>query len=173
MSVLRLLARLHDLSTRAGAALASLLVGAISLLYCSEVVTRYFLHAPTSWTAAVAVYLMLGTVLLMMPYLVMVEDHVSISVAGYLSPRSARQLALWVLAACAVVCGISAFISYQETARAFTRSVRTTDTLFIPKWWLLAPVVYGLGSSTLHFARRFVALLLSPDRDRDSEVSVA
>jgi hypothetical protein len=65
-----------------------------------------------------------------------------------------------VLATCVVVCALSTFISAQETLRAFDRGVRTTDTLFIPKWWLLAPVVYGLGSSTLHFARR----LALPDR---------
>ena len=155
-----------------GAAIAALLIGAITLLYCCEVVTRYFLRAPTSWTAAVAIYLMLGTVLLVMPYLVMREDHVSISVADYMPPRAAHVLALWVLGASVVVCAISAYISAEETLRAFTRGVRTTDTLFIPKWWLLAPVVYGLGSSTIHFARHFARLLRSPHQAPRAETSV-
>ena len=156
-----------------GAAVAALFVGAITLLYCTEVVARYFLRAPSSWTAAVAIYLMLGTVLLIMPYLVMRQDHVSITVADYLPPRIGYRLALWVLGASVVVCGISTFISTQETLRAFTRGVRTTDTLFIPKWWLLAPVVYGLGNSTIYFARHFVRLLLSPDKTAPrAEVSI-
>ena len=155
-----------------GAAVAALFVGAITLLYCTEVVARYFLRAPSSWTAAVAIYLMLGTVLLIMPYLVMREDHVSITVADYLPPRTAYRLALWVLGVSMVVCGISAFISAQETLRAFTRGVRTTDTLFIPKWWLLAPVVYGLGSSTVHFARQFTRLLRTPHKAPRAEASV-
>ncbi|HEX5958234.1 MAG TPA: TRAP transporter small permease [Hyphomicrobiaceae bacterium] len=160
-SILSWLAWLHDRITVLGARIAALLVGAITLLYCVEVVDRYFLHAPSSWTAAVAIYLMLGTVLLMMPYLAMGDDHVSIAVAEYLPQRPAYLLSLVALGASIVVCGLSAFISFQETLRAFERGVRTTDTLFIPKWWLLAPIVYGLGSATLHFARRLAGRLRS------------
>jgi TRAP-type C4-dicarboxylate transport system permease small subunit len=172
MSPLSWLAWLHDRLTVIGAGLAALFIGAITLLYCAEVVTRYFLRAPTSWTAAVAIYLMLGTVLLVMPYLVMREDHVSITVADYLPPRTAHVLALWVLGASVVVCAISTYISAEETLRAFTRGVRTTDTLFIPKWWLLAPVVYGLGSSTVHFARQFARLRRSSPNAPRAETSV-
>jgi TRAP-type C4-dicarboxylate transport system permease small subunit len=164
MSFLSWLARLHDRVTVVGAGIAAVLIGAITLLYCGEVVTRYFLRMPTSWTAAVAIYLMLGTVLLIMPYLVMQEDHVSITVADYLPKRVAYGLALVILAASVVVCAISTYISAEETLRAFNRGVRTTDTLFIPKWWLLAPVVYGLGGSTIYFARQFVRLLRSPHK---------
>jgi TRAP-type C4-dicarboxylate transport system permease small subunit len=171
MSLLSWLAWLHDRVTVAGAQLSALAVGAIAVLYCGEVVSRYFLHAPSSWTAAVAIYLMLGTVLLAMPYLVMADDHVSITIADYLPPRAARWLALWVLATCVVVCALSTFISAQETLRAFDRGVRTTDTLFIPKWWLLAPVVYGLGSSTLHFARRLALTIRSSSKAPGPETS--
>lgn len=172
MSLLSQLARLHDRMTRLGAVISAIFIAAISLLYCSEVVTRYFLHTPSSWTAAVAIYLMLGTVLLMMPYLVMAEDHVSITIGNYLPPRVAHVLAVGVLATCVAVCGISTFISAEEMLRALRRGVRTTDTLFIPKWWLLAPIVYGLGSSTLHFARHFVRLL-STKTAPSAEVSLA
>ncbi|MBO0763082.1 MAG: TRAP transporter small permease [Hyphomicrobiaceae bacterium] len=172
MLILSWLARVHDRVTIVGAWLAALCIGAITLLYCGEVVTRYFLRAPSSWSAAVAVYLMLGTVLLVMPHLVMQQDHVAITVADYLAPRAAHRLALWVLAASLVVCAVATFISYEETARAFSRGVRTTDTLFIPKWWLLAPVVYGLGSSTLHFARQLVRLFNSSAKAPKAEASV-
>jgi TRAP-type C4-dicarboxylate transport system permease small subunit len=175
-SIFSWLAWLHDRVTALGAVIAALFIGAITLLYCAEVVDRYFLHAPSSWTAAVAIYLMLGTVLLMMPYLAMGDDHVSIAVAEYLPPRAAYPLSLMALALSILVCGISTFISYQETLRAFERGVRTTDTLFIPKWWLLAPIVYGLGSTTLHFARRLAGLLRSsrkaPKAAPGTEVSV-
>src|SRR5262245_58785943 len=172
MSIASRLAGLHDRVTVLGARIAALCIGAITLLYCSEVVTRYFLRAPTSWTAAVAVYLMLGTVLLAMPHLVMQQDHVAITVADYLPPRTAYWLALLVVAVSIVVCGIATFISYQETVRAFSRGVRTTDTLFIPKWWLLAPIVYGLGSSTLHFARQLVRLFISASPAPKAEASL-
>jgi TRAP-type C4-dicarboxylate transport system permease small subunit len=172
MSIASWLARLHDRVTVGGAWLAALCIGAITLLYCSEVVTRYFLRAPSSWTAGVAVYLMLGAVLLVMPYLVMGDDHVSITVGDYLPPRTARWLALWVLATSVIVCALSAFISLEETLRAFSRGVRTTDTLFIPKWWLLAPVVYGLGSSTIHFARQLARLINSPHQPPKAESAV-
>jgi TRAP-type transport system small permease protein len=172
MSILSRLAWLHDRVTVLGARIAALCIGAITLLYCSEVVTRYFLRAPTSWTAAVAVYLMLGAVLLVMPHLVMQEEHVAITIGDYLPPRAAYRLALFVVAVSIVVCAISTFISYEETVRAFSRGVRTTDTLFIPKWWLLVPVVYGLGSSALHFARQLVRLFNSSTKAPKAEVSL-
>jgi TRAP-type C4-dicarboxylate transport system permease small subunit len=172
MSVFSQLAKLHDLVTHIGARIAAVFIAAISLLYCSEVVTRYFLHSPSSWTAAVAIYLMLGTVLLMMPYLVMVEDHISVTIGNYLPPRAAYILAVGVLFTCVLVCGISTYISAEETLRALRRGVKTTDTLFIPKWWLLAPIVYGLGSSTLHFCRHFLRLLSVKTAPR-AEVSLA
>ena len=172
MSIVSWLAWLHDRATVLGARIAALCIGAITLLYCGEVVTRYFLRAPTSWTAAVAVYLMLGAVLLAMPHLVMQEEHVAITVGDYLPRRVAYLLALLVISVSIIVCAISTFISYEETARAFSRGVRTTDTLFIPKWWLLAPVVYGLGSSTLHLARHLVRRLTSSNQTPKAEVSL-
>jgi len=174
MSFLSWLGYLHDQLTKATAVLSAIFIAMISVLYCSEVVTRYFLHTPTSWTAAVAIYLMLYTTVLMMPYLVMVEDHVSVTIGDYLPPKGAYALAVIVLITAVIVCGVSTFISAEETIRAFRRGVRTTDTLFIPKWWLLAPIVYGLGSSTIHFARQlYVKLFKNNTHAQRTEVSGA
>jgi len=155
MSVLTGLGRLHDFVTRMGAIAAALCLGAIGLLYFSEVLSRYFLHAPTSWTAAVSIYLMLVVTMLMLPFLTMKNDHVTVSMNEYLPGPVARGLTVAAIAAATIVCLVSTYITYEEMARAFMRGTRTTDTLFIPKWWLMAFIVYGLASTTIHFARQF------------------
>lgn len=154
MSVLSGLGRLHDVVTRVGAVASALCLGAIGLLYCSEVLSRYFLNAPTSWTAAVSIYLMLITTMLMLPFLTMTNDHVAVTLDEYLPRWASRGLAIFAVASSAVVCLASAYIAYEEMARTFARGIRTTDTLFIPKWWLLAFVFYGLASTTIHFFRQ-------------------
>lgn len=156
MDILRWLGRIHDLITRAGAVASALCLGTIALLYCSEVLSRYFFHSPTSWTAAVSIYLMLATTMLMIPYLTMTKDHVAVTLDDYLSPSLARGLAIFALMAAALVCLSSAYFTYEEMMRAFKRGTRTTDTLFIPKWWLLALMVYGLFSASIHFTRQLL-----------------
>lgn len=154
MNILRWLGRIHDLITRAGAIASAVCLGAIALLYCSEVLSRYFLHSPTSWTAAVSIYLMLATTMLMIPFLTMTRDHVAVTLDDYLSPSVAKGLAFFALICAAAVCLASAYFTYEEMIRAFKRGTRTTDTLFIPKWWLLALMVYGLFSASIHFIRQ-------------------
>lgn len=154
MSFLTGLGRLHDLLTRAGAIASALCLGTIGVLYCSEVMSRYFLNAPTSWTAAVSIYLMLATTMLMLPFLTMTNDHIAVTLNDYLPEWAGRWLGIFAIASSAVVCLASSYIAYEEMARTYMRGIRTTDTLFIPKWWLLAFIVYGLTSTTVHFIRQ-------------------
>ena len=157
MQLFQLLAAVHDAVTRLTAILSALCLAGIVALYCGEVVMRYFLDRPTSWTAAVSVYLLLSTVMLMMPRLTSEAEHVSASIVDeHFSPRAAHGMALAIAATAALICGFATWFSLSEAARSWSRGVLTTDTLYIPKWWLLALVVYGLGSSTLHFLRHFL-----------------
>ena len=41
---------MHDRLTKAGFALAAVLVAGIAASFCYEVVVRYFFDAPTAWT---------------------------------------------------------------------------------------------------------------------------
>ena len=157
MSILHLLAAVHDGLTRLSAILSALCLGGIVVLYCGEVVMRYGLDSPTSWSAAVSVYLLLATVMLMMPRLTSEAEHVSASLIDDLFPaEAARMLAIAIMAVACIICAVSAYFSFSEATRAFSRGTLTTDTLYIPKWWLLALVVYGLTSSSIHFARHVV-----------------
>lgn len=158
MVLLRALARLHDALSRITAVLGAACLGGIVLLYGTEVVMRYWLLSPTSWTAAVAVYLMLGMVMLTAPLLTARSEHVTASVIEtIMPPRVARFVAtLLALTACAV-CLTAAWFALQETLRSHARGVLTTDTLYIPRWWLLSLLVYGLTSSAVHFLRHFLA----------------
>lgn len=155
MSLLHLLARLHDGITRAGAVAAAACLGAIVCLYVYEVVTRYFLNAPTTWGTALAVYLLLALVTLMMPFLTMQGDHVSVRISSEaLGPRGARIAGLAIVGVAAAITGAAAWFALDETLATHARNTLTTDALFVPKWWLLALLSYGLAGSTLHFLRQ-------------------
>ena len=157
MSLLHRLAAFHDGLTRLGAILSTLCLGGIVLLYCGEVVMRYGLDSPTSWSAAVSVYLLLATVMLMMPHLTSQAEHVSASLIDDMFPAEvSRAIGIAIMIVACLVCAVAAYFSFSELARAWQRGTLTTDTLYIPKWWLLALLVYGLASSSVHFARHVV-----------------
>ena len=157
MTLLENVARAHDALTRLGAILSAVSLGGIVVFYCWEILTRFFLGHPTSWTAAVSVYLLLSTVMLMLPLLTMGDDHVAVSIAEErFSPGIALASRRVVLVIAVVICALSTWFVGSEAWRALSRGVQTTDTLAIPKWWLIGTIVYGLGSSTLHFLRKLL-----------------
>lgn len=159
------LGRLHDKLSAFTAALSALCLGVIVTLYCFEIVMRYFLHAPTSWSSAIAVYLMLAMVTLMLPYISKMTEHITVNIIEeYFSPRCAFLNAVFINVLAVLICFLSAYFVISETSRAFSRGTLTTDTLFIPKWWLLALFVYGLSSATVHFARLLAAQIKRGDR---------
>lgn len=152
---MRALGVLHDRLTAATAVLGAGCLGLTVLIYCYEIVTRYFLDAPTSWAGAVTLYLLLVSVMLMVPRLTRDGSHVAVTYVTELAgPRFGRLVAgLTDLVSCAV-CLATACFAAVETHRAYIHHVNTTDTMEIPTWWLTSFLVYGLVSAGLHFARR-------------------
>ncbi len=160
MRIIGFLTAVHDALTRWGAYCSALCLASIVSLYGIEVVVRYWLNAPTAWSAAIAVYMLLATVMLMMPYITSHAQHVSASIIEtFMPPKVAWLVALMIAAAATIICATSAYISFSELLRSYRAGTLTTDTLYIPRWWLLSLLVYGLASSTLHFARQFGRLV--------------
>ena len=78
--MLRALAKAHDALTFWSFVAASVLLGVIFLTYCLEVVLRYLLNSPTSWSGELISYSQCASVFLVMPLLTKVGGHVAITI---------------------------------------------------------------------------------------------
>lgn len=146
-----------DRLTDAGAWLAALALGVIVTSFWLEVVSRYFLNAPTSWTASVSLYLMLTMVMLMIPWLTREGQHVTMTLVFERAPtRLALPIARFISVLSCVICLVAAYFCVIETIRQYEGEVRSPDALLLPMWWLSSFLVYGFAMSALHFARHVV-----------------
>jgi TRAP-type C4-dicarboxylate transport system permease small subunit len=143
-----------DLLTDLGAGVATVLLGLLVGSLWFEVASRYFFDAPTVWAQSVSLYCSLTSVMLMIPYLSREGLHVGMSLMFEILPSNmARRFASFLSLLSSLVCFAAALICFIEAQRQFDEHVLTTDSLFMPMWWLTSFMVYGFAMAALHFAR--------------------
>ncbi len=134
---MRLIDRLSDIL----AALAGWAFFAIGLMLAWEVVTRYFLNAPTIWAEEVSRLVFVWATFLAMASLLHHDKHIRVTVVtDRLSPgwqRGARVAALtFVLLLSAAVVWYGTPIAMNSLERG-----RTTGTMMdLPNWWSQAAI---------------------------------
>jgi C4-dicarboxylate transporter DctQ subunit len=149
---------LHDRLTQAGFAVAAILVGLIAASFCYEVVVRYFLGAPTSWTYDVGCYFLAAVIFLSVPEMTRRNAHIHVNLLPErLSPARARLLAIAIGLTATGACLTAAWITGSETWRQYVQDVSTISALPIPKWWVSVFIPYGFLSAALHFLRHLGA----------------
>jgi TRAP-type C4-dicarboxylate transport system permease small subunit len=145
--------RLHSLVTDIGYVLAAVGLCGMGLLYCLEVVARYFLNAPTRWSLETVTFLMLIVTFLAVPHAVRGGMHIAVTLLADLYPRHARRILLVMNVVGLVLCAFIAYVSALENLRQFQGSIETIGNLVIPKWWLSVFITYGFGNSALWYLR--------------------
>jgi TRAP-type C4-dicarboxylate transport system permease small subunit len=150
---MRHLLRLHGLITDAGYLLAALGLCAMGVLYCLEVVFRYFLNAPTRWSLEVITWLMLIVTFLAIPHAVRAGMHIAVTLLADLYPRHARRILSTMNLIGVVLCTFIAYISLNENIDQYRGSIETIGNLPIPKWWLTVFITYGFANSALWYVR--------------------
>lgn len=151
------LARAHDFLTRLTFWVAMIGVAYLTTVLAWEVLARYALRQPSGWapdTAALAFGL---SIFLAAPTLSKEGGHADMRLVVDTLPASA---AVWLrrftmLLACAV-CWLAAWFGYNELLRLFQRGVMVIAVTPMPKWWLMAAIVYSLVSMGLYFLRHFL-----------------
>jgi TRAP-type C4-dicarboxylate transport system permease small subunit len=153
-SLLHQLGEWHDRLTKAGFALAAVLVGLIAAAFCYEVVVRYFLGAPTAWTYDVGCYFLAAVIFLSVPEMTRRNAHIHVNLLSErLAPRQARILGFAIGVLATAACLTAAWITGSETWRQYVQDVSTISALPIPKWWVSIFIPYGFSSSALYFLR--------------------
>jgi TRAP-type C4-dicarboxylate transport system permease small subunit len=122
--------------------------------YVFEVVMRYFLNAPTSWSSDVIQWFLAVMIMLALPEVTRVNGHIVISFfLEKLKPALRRRLGRVIALAGCAMCMITAWICWQETIRQYDRSIETLWSHPIPKWWISAVIPFGFLLSGLQMLR--------------------
>ncbi|MEM9477789.1 MAG: TRAP transporter small permease [Pseudomonadota bacterium] len=154
---MRQLASLHDATSRWLFALAG---GALCLavfLYVFEVVMRYGLGAPTTWSVEAVQYALAVLIFCALPDITRRNAHVAIDIIPEaLPPNLAHRLAQITALLAAVACGIAGWIIAGEAMRQLERGLMTNAANPIPRWWITAVIALGFSSAALHFLRHTV-----------------
>lgn len=152
---MRRLADFHDATSRWLFGLAG---GALCLavcLYVFEVVMRYGLGAPTTWSVEAVQYALAVLIFCALPDITRRNAHVTIDIVPEaLSPSAGLWLGRLTALLAAIACGVAGWIIAGEAARQFDRGVMTNAANPIPRWWITAAIALGFSSTALHFLRR-------------------
>jgi len=150
--------QLHDFLTRATFWCATCGVLYLTLVTAGEVFGRYVLSAPSDWapdTAAVTFGLI---TFLAVPYLTWKAGHASMDfVVSAVPPRVSVAMQRINYLIGFLLCAVCAMVGGIETARQISEGVMIVSVTPIPKAFVFVPLVYGLGSSALYFARHLAA----------------
>lgn len=146
--------RLHDLSSRSLFMVAGAVLVASTGLYVAEVVLRYALNAPTTWSGEFVEYGLLAIIFLSLPEVTRAKAHITMDlVSQALSLRGRRMLYSANMLVSAGACFVASYFAGVEALRQFNRNVLTNAANPIPRWWLTTLICIGLLSAGLHMAR--------------------
>lgn len=159
--MLPLLTKAHDATSELGLHAGLFALALIALLTFIGTMSRYFLGAPIGWIPDGATYLLAGSVFVTAPAVTQRGLHVSMDLLPSLLQASILRKAVIAIAA-ALTCAILAVVSWlllRSLADAWTAGTTTAAAYPIPRWWLLAIILYGFASSGLHVLRAGIAAL--------------
>ncbi|MFN3207907.1 MAG: TRAP transporter small permease [Roseovarius sp.] len=156
MKPMRSLCRLHDVLTDASFLISTIGLALMVLIYCSEVITRYFLNYPLDWANDTFSNLLCVTIFAIVPHATRAAAHIEINLVPELVPASRRILSLVSRLAGVVVCGLVAWMSFSENLRQVAMGILTEQNHPVPVWWMASFITYGFASSTLYFLRSFL-----------------
>ena len=125
----------------------------MGLLYCMEVVLRYFLNAPTRWSLETIAFLMLIMMFLAVPHAVRGGMHIAVTLLADLYPRHVRAIGLVLNLLGLVLCAFMAYVSALENLAQYRQFIETMGNVVLPKWWLSAFITYGFANSALWYLR--------------------
>lgn len=160
---LAVLLRGHDRLTALGVQLAIMGLAVMVGSYVWEVVLRYGFNSPTRWSADLVSYLLLFITFMAMPQVTANGGHVAVTaLLERMSPPRQRAASRVIAAGGVIICLLLAWISLQETLRQVSGNVQMMSAHPVPKAWISAWIVYGLGSSALYFLRAAIWPPASP-----------
>ena len=164
MRLIKLTRRGFEALTRAGAAVAVVLLVALVFAYSFDVFTRYVLSAPQQWPSNAVPAFFCVAIFLALPEVARRGEHITIDLVPEMIPPPERGVFLRLLLGLAgIVCLVVAYICATEVAKQIARDTGTQGSLPFPKWWISAFIPYGFALTALNFLS--VAILPTDDAE--------
>ena len=146
--------------SRALAALAMVLIGALIVIVVADVVVRSAGLRPLAWASTTAEYILLYAAFLPMPALVRGKGHVFVEFLRIgLNPTMRRLAEQAVYLVCIVICAWLGWIATAGVVRGWIDGSYETRTFDVPSWLIYLPIALGFVLSALEWLR----LLLGED----------
>ena len=157
LAILRGMASILDLLTRASSILSAMALAVILLLTLNEVSMRYFFNSPTTWANDVNQWFFALTVLLVIPEITRTQGNIAITVLLDRLPHTRRDLASRAIFLLSFsICIAAVYISGIETLRQYQSGITTMWVSPIPKWWISTVIPFGFLLTALQFLRLFI-----------------
>lgn len=157
--ILKRLNAVLDFVVTASAVVVGVLILMSVLMVTADVIGRYFFHTPLGWVLEVTEHFLVCIPFLAMAWLVRDDRHVRIdALVRALPARGQIALNIAVSLLGGLVCGVATYFAIETAFDHYMRGIVTYGIYPVPKFMLIAVVAFGLGLSTIEFARRFASL---------------
>ena len=160
------------------AIIASLLLLAMLLIICGDVLTRNVaipgVGRGVAWANEVSEMLLYLMTMLAAPWLLRRGQHIRVDILLRALPRFAAWCCEWVadlfgLVCCCWMVWYGAIVTYKS----FSDGAMSIKTLVTPEWWSLAPLPLCFGLLAIEFVFRMRRLALGERVARSDAVSAA
>lgn len=157
---------------------ASLLLLAMMLLICGDVLTRNVavpgLPTGIAWSNEISELMLYLITLLAAPWLLRQGRHIRVDIVLRLLPPRVAYACEWAADALGIAC--CAWMTWYggaAAARSWGAGALSIKTLVMPEWWFLAPLPACFALLAAEFVFRMRRLAASPAGPRDDAVSAA
>ena len=175
---------MHALSAAYGrlieffAVIASLMLLAMMLIICGDVLTRNVavpgLPRGIAWSNEISELLLYGITMAAAPWLLRQGRHIRVDILLRAIPRRLAYGCEWAadlmgLACCLWIVWYGVF----ATTRSFSAGALSIKTLVMPEWWFMAPLPACFALLAVEFVFRMQRLAAAQAGPRDDAVSAA
>lgn len=164
--------------TAALAGLASLILLAMMLVICTDVLTRNAavpgLPRGLAWSNEVSELMLYGITMLAAPWLLREGRHIRVDILLRALPRRLAYACEWIADITGLACCLTMlWFGIAATAKSVEAGAQSIKTLVMPEWWFLAPLPACFALLALEFVFRMHRLARSEAGPRDDAVSAA
>ena len=149
--------KLYGIVMQACGVLAALLIGAIVVLVCYDIIGRNLGLRSLPWIVEVTEYALPVITLLAAPWLLFRAEHVRLDLlSNTLSPAALRILDRIASSVGLAVCLVIVWYTLKVIADTRGIGALVMKSLVFPEWWLFVPVPLSFGLMAVECVRRLV-----------------
>jgi TRAP-type C4-dicarboxylate transport system permease small subunit len=149
--------RVYRRLLQALAATAALLLGAMAIAVCADVVLRNLGLGAAPWILELSEYILPLATFLTAPWLLLRGEHIRLDIVLHaLPPRAARGMEVAVSALGAAICGVLLVYGVRTALDSAAHGAKVFKSVVFPEWWLYAPFAACFALLAIEFLRRML-----------------